>query len=328
MQASRTMTRDVTVVLPELTLANAWRVMMRERIRHLPVVRAGALIGMLSDRDVLARGTMGNDGILHVAPHAIVGDDVTPTPLVTCEASTDHPARELADGGKDRRRSSHGLRLVDLVTSTDLFAQEAQALSRSQGGLGLGLAIVHSLVRLHGGTVSARSEGLGQGSEFTIRLPASAATAVDPLAVAASREVSWLANRNGGASLAILVVDDNNDAADLLAMTLGAWGHTVRVAYDGPSALRATTDFAPVVALLDIGLPIMDGYELAQRLKQDPNLRHTRLVAVTGYGQETDRQRSRDAGFEVHLVKPIDMTALHTMVTNWAREGVASGPRD
>lgn len=93
--------------------------MMRERIRHLPVVRAGALIGMLSDRDVLARGTMGNDGILHVAPHAIVGDAMTPTPLVTCEASTDHPARELADGGKDRRRSSHGLRLV---TSTDLLA--------------------------------------------------------------------------------------------------------------------------------------------------------------------------------------------------------------
>ena len=210
----------------------------------------------------------------------------------------------------------------------DLFAQEAQALSRSQGGLGLGLAIVHSLVRLHGGSVSARSAGLGHGSEFTIRLPAAAASAVDPFAPTTSPERSRLPNRDSSAGLAILVVDDNQDAADLLALALGAWGHTVRVAYDGPSALRATTDFAPAVALLDIGLPIMDGYELAHLLKQNPKLQQTRLVALTGYGQETDRQRSRDAGFEEHLVKPIDMTVLQTMVTDWALESVVSGKRN
>ena len=210
----------------------------------------------------------------------------------------------------------------------DLFAQEAQALSRSQGGLGLGLAIVHSLVRLHGGSVSARSAGLGHGSEFTIRLPAAAASAVDPFAPTTSPERSRLPNRDSSAGLAILVVDDNQDAADLLALALGAWGHTVRVAYDGPSALRATTDFAPAVALLDIGLPIMDGYELAHLLKQNPKLQQTRLVALTGYGQETDRQRSRDAGFAEHLVKPIDMTVLQTMVTDWALESVVSGKRN
>ena len=203
----------------------------------------------------------------------------------------------------------------------DLFAQEKQALSRSQGGLGLGLAIVHSLVRLHGGTVSAQSAGLGHGSEFTIRLPAAtAARAEDLRSATASPEASALADHERGAALSILVVDDNNDAADLLALALGALGHTVRVAYDGPSALRALTDFAPEVAFLDIGLPIMDGYELAQLLQQNPKLRQTHLVAVTGYGQEADRQRSREAGFEVHLVKPIDMAALKTMVAEWARE--------
>lgn len=117
------MTRDVNVVPPELTLVDAWSVMNREHIRHLPVVRAGALIGMLSDRDVLARGTMGSDGILHLAPHAIVGEAMTPTPLVTCEASTDvgELARRMIEKKIDAIPVVHGLRLVGLVTSTDLL---------------------------------------------------------------------------------------------------------------------------------------------------------------------------------------------------------------
>ena len=117
------MTRDVIVVPPELTLANAWRVMTRERIRHLPVVRAGALIGMLSDRDVLARGTMGKDGILDVAPHDIVGEAMTPTPLVTCDASTNvsELARRMTEEKIDAIPVVNGLRLVGLVTSTDLL---------------------------------------------------------------------------------------------------------------------------------------------------------------------------------------------------------------
>lgn len=118
------MTRDVIVVPPELTLANAWRVMTRERIRHLPVVRAGALIGMLSDRDVLGRGTMGRDGILHIEPHEVVAEAMTPTPLTTCEASTDvgELARRMIEDKIDAIPVVHGLRLVGLVTSTDLLS--------------------------------------------------------------------------------------------------------------------------------------------------------------------------------------------------------------
>lgn len=199
----------------------------------------------------------------------------------------------------------------------DLFAQETQALSRSQGGLGLGLAIVRSLVGLHGGTVSARSEGLGRGTEFTIRLPP-----ID-LAMSAAAAVTvpapGLALRTGNGGSQVLVVDDNQDAAEMLAEVLMDWGYTVRVAHDGPTALRLVAEFTPEIALLDIGLPVMDGYELARLLKENPSFQRTHLVALTGYGQETDRQRSAAAGFDAHLVKPIDMTTLQTMMSGWSQ---------
>jgi PAS domain S-box-containing protein len=174
-----------------------------------------------------------------------------------------------------------------------------------RAGLGLGLAIVRSLTELHGGRVEARSAGLNQGSEFVVELP---------LLEGPQRETSRPTPRDHPAPVSrpmrVLVVDDNIDAAEMLAEWLGAVGHSVRVAADGPTALEIAADFKPDVALLDIGLPVMDGYEVARRLRDQPGCAKMRLIALTGYGQESDHERSRRAGFEDHLVKPVDLDAI------------------
>ncbi|WP_438041734.1 ATP-binding protein [Sorangium sp. So ce128] len=193
------------------------------------------------------------------------------------------------------------------------FVQERQALDRAQGGLGLGLAIVHNLVAMHGGRVSAHSEGRGRGSEFTIRLLA-AATVSSPEAAPARLPPGAQRTPSPAGQRRILLVDDNFDAAELLAESLGAMGYTMRVASDGPSALRIAEEFAPDVALLDIGLPVMDGYELARRLREQPAGERVRLIAITGYGQESDFRRSERAGFETHLVKPIQIDRLMALI--------------
>jgi signal transduction histidine kinase len=181
----------------------------------------------------------------------------------------------------------------------DLFTQERQELDRSQGGLGLGLAIVRGLVEAHKGSVTVTSGGKGRGAAFTVRLPV-AAVAVHP--AAEPRPV-----RAGANGCAVLLVDDNPDAADLLADSLRALGHEVQVAADGPSALSLVRTFRPEAVVLDIGLPVMDGFELAERLRQDGGLARVALIAVTGYGQEVDRSRTQSAGFGAHLVKPVDV---------------------
>jgi PAS domain S-box-containing protein len=185
------------------------------------------------------------------------------------------------------------------------FVQERQALDRSQGGLGLGLSIVRSLVELHGGTAVATSAGRGGGSELTIRLPA-ADVATSPGMQAIERPAKQAPTEGRR----ILVVDDNEDAASLLAECLEMMGNTTRVAHDGPQALRVVDEFVPELALLDIGLPVMDGYELAVQLRAKLGDDRLRLVAITGYGQESDRQRALDASFDAHLVKPIDLARL------------------
>ena len=188
-----------------------------------------------------------------------------------------------------------------------LFSQEQQELDRSQGGLGLGLAIVRGLVEAHGGSVAADSAGPGRGATFTVRLPAATTNTV-----LASRPPARAAIPDGGRAL--LVVDDNRDAAELLADSLRSLGHVVRVATDGPSALELVRQYTPDVALLDLGLPVMDGFELAERLRREPELKAMGLVAITGYGQDVDRRRSEDAGFHAHLVKPVDIHALNELI--------------
>ncbi|HEV2845251.1 MAG TPA: response regulator, partial [Thermoanaerobaculia bacterium] len=192
----------------------------------------------------------------------------------------------------------------------DLFVQEERSLDRSQGGLGIGLTLVRSLVERHGGRVEVTSEGPGLGSELRVRLPlldSSAASGAAPQAPA---------GENAGADAArILLVEDNLDAAEALGELLRMWGHDVHIAHDGASALRTAQEVRPDVLLLDIGLPGMDGYEVARRLRATPGFEETRLIALTGYGQEADRQRASQAGFDHHLVKPVALERLREILS-------------
>ncbi len=192
----------------------------------------------------------------------------------------------------------------------DAFVQQPQTLDRSRGGLGLGLAIVKSLVEQHGGSVRVQSLGLGHGSEFVVDLPWDG-TAQTPRSEPKSNPV---AAPHAERMKRIILVDDNEDAAVMLQHALTSLGYSVEVAHDGPSALELSARFRPDVALLDIGLPVMDGYELAQKLREQlvdsGQVPELRLMAVTGYGQETDRARTAAAGFHEHLVKPIDLSRL------------------
>ena len=188
----------------------------------------------------------------------------------------------------------------------DLFAQVDGTRGRAQGGLGIGLMLVRSLVEMHGGRVEARSEGEGRGSEFVVRLPCGA-----DLREAREDEAPPADDLR---ARRVLVVDDNVDAAQSLSVLLELKGHDVRVAHDGVSGLELARAFAPEVILLDIGMPDVDGYEVARRVRREPALGGALLVALTGYGQEEDRRRSRDAGFDGHLVKPLDVGALERLL--------------
>jgi PAS domain S-box-containing protein len=188
----------------------------------------------------------------------------------------------------------------------DLFVQAERRLDRSRGGVGIGLTLVKRLAELHGGSVSAFSAGPGRGSEFTVRLPGAAGGP----APSAAPEAAGAA----APGRRVLVVDDNVDAADTLALLLRLAGHEVRVAYDGPSALGLAAEFRPQVVLLDLGMPVMDGYEVARRLRRQPGLGGVVLVALTGWGQEEERRLSRAAGIDHHLVKPIEPEKLHEVL--------------
>jgi CheY-like chemotaxis protein len=193
----------------------------------------------------------------------------------------------------------------------DMFTQERQALDRAQGGLGLGLTIVKSLVELHGGSIRALSPGVGKGSEFVIRLPLATMPSNKQATDKAHSGSVVPATRTGRR---ILVVDDNVDAARMMADALEAVGHDTRVAFDGPAALEVAAGFQPDAALLDLGLPLMDGYELAEQLVEADLRRSLILVAVTGYGQLSDQERTRAAGFHAHIVKPVDLSQLMNLL--------------
>jgi CheY-like chemotaxis protein len=196
----------------------------------------------------------------------------------------------------------------------DMFTQERQALDRNQGGLGLGLTIVRNLVALHGGTVEVHSEGRNRGSEFTLRLPLASGHAAQ-----VEGETSGAVQpRAQGTGPSILIVDDNEDAAAMLAEYVKSLGYRVRTAHDGPAALKIAFDAPPDIALLDIGLPVMDGYELATRLRELAMGPQMKLIAVTGYGQAEDRKRSRESGFDAHLVKPVDLDVLAELIEELA----------
>jgi signal transduction histidine kinase len=216
---------------------------------------------------------------------------------ITLEAHVDHGALVIAieDTGV-------GITPETLASAFDLFTQGERSLDRSQGGLGIGLSLVKGLVEMHGGTVAAASAGAGKGSRFTITLPMRLRTSPVAAAIDASK-----GQRPGRR---ILVVEDNLDAAESMRMLLTAIGHEVSVVNDGAHALDEARRTRPDVILLDIGLPGMDGYELAAALRAMPETSGAHLIAVSGYGQDKDRMRSRDAGFDLHLVKPVDPAKL------------------
>src|SRR5690606_11277670 len=205
-----------------------------------------------------------------------------------------------------------GIAASDVERIFDLFTQVDPEALRGQGGLGVGLALVRRIVELHGGIVQARSEGLGKGSEFIVHLPFTVGKPPTPLE-ARPPEPETYDNR-----FRVLVVDDNKDAADSLQLLLEAIGQDVITVYDGRAALDAVEKFHPDIVMLDLGMPMMSGYDVAEGIRTLSGIRQPILAAVTGWGQETDRVRTRSAGFEYHLVKPVELDALRRLLENAA----------
>jgi PAS domain S-box-containing protein len=260
--------------------------------------------GMLVDGDEQRLAQVFANLLTNAAKYTEPGGEV----FVMAERADGHVVVRVRDSGM-------GIAPELLPRIFDLFVQSERTLDRSQGGLGLGLAIVKSLVGLHGGTVHAASHGPGKGSEMSVRLPVVASfEAGSPSSSYLEGPTPFLTGTRLRGGRRILVVDDNRDAAETLADGLRALGNEVFVAHDGPSALDLAARIKPELAFLDIGLPVMDGYELAKRLQETPSLTAISLVAVTGYGQEGDRQRSRAAGFHEHLVKPVDLSRIVSLL--------------
>lgn len=212
------------------------------------------------------------------------------------------------------RDTGIGMEARDLERVFEPFAQVENTLARTHGGLGLGLALVKGLVNMHGGRVSALSEGLGHGCEIVVALP----LAVPPASVA--DEAPALTATSG---TFVLLIEDNVDAAQSLADILELSGHRVRLAYDGTTGIQMAVELKPEVVLCDIGLPDVNGYEVARKLRGDPSLRSTRLIAVTGYAQYSDKQKAMDAGFDAHLTKPPDLDKLNKLL---AKEAARNAP--
>ena len=259
--------------------------LIRERRHQLTLGRTREKVFVSSDRVRLAQCLASL--LTNAAKYTDVGGEIRIHPYIDAE----HAVIEVTDSGV-------GMSADFLPQAFELFAQSDRTLDRAQGGLGIGLSVCRQLMEMQGGTVTARSAGLGQGATFTLRMPLAAR--LPERARAALR----VASRQR-----ILIVDDNRDAADALALLLELEGHEVKTVYSAEDALQVLAVFAPQLALLDIGLPGISGYELARRVREQAG-RAVKLVAVSGYGQTEDRERSTQAGFDVHLVKPVVITDL------------------
>jgi PAS domain S-box-containing protein len=291
----------------------------RMQVRRVPV-ELSALVRSAAQDMAETMAAAGHDLQLFVAEAPVmVHGDATRLAQVVLNLLT-NAAKYTPDGGRialhlvcdgeqaEIRVCDNGIGIpaTALATVFDMFSQLEPALDRAKGGLGIGLALVRGIVELHGGHIQADSAGPGRGSTFTVRLPLSADAAAPALPAAADDA--------GSALLRIVVVDDNQDAAETLSMALELFGCDVTVAHSAAQALDILPGAAPSVVLLDIGLPDMNGYELARRVRQLPGGPAMTLIATTGWGQQKDRERAFDAGFDHHLTKPVDFETLRALL--------------
>jgi CheY-like chemotaxis protein len=295
------------------------------QLKREPIDLAAALQSALEVSEPLIDGA-GHDLTVSAPPDALMVDgDLTRLAQVFCNL-LNNAAKYTNPGGRIRlsvrrtaseaivsvRDNGIGVPASMLPKIFDMFAQVDHSLQRAQGGLGIGLSIARKLTEMHGGVLEARSEGLGAGSEFIVRLPllrsgGNAAARPAPVPAAARKT-----------GLRVLVADDNADAAGSLAAVLQMSGHDVRIARDGREALDLALRFQPQAALLDIGMPQLDGYEVCRRLRAQPDGAGMLIVALTGWGQADDRRRSEEAGFDEHLVKPADVRAIEALLERTA----------
>jgi signal transduction histidine kinase len=317
----RHMTRLVDDLLDVSRIARGKIDLQRERLELAEVVRdavetASPLLEQLGHHlaiDVPARGLVVSGDRVRLAQVVgnLVNNAAKYTPAGGRIELTGRPdGDEITLGVRD---NGVGISPDMLPHVFELFVQARQGADRAHGGLGLGLAIAQSVTRLHGGRIVVASDGPGRGSTFIVRLPA-----VEIGEDARDAAVRESPTRLPSSGYRILVVDDNEDAALMLHYALTLAGHETRIALDGPTALNVARDFRPEVALLDLGLPVMDGLELARRLREDGAGSRLRLVALTGYGQASDRARTTEAGFDAHLVKPIDPEKLDGFIRSLA----------
>jgi signal transduction histidine kinase/ActR/RegA family two-component response regulator len=286
--------------------------LVEERNQKLTVSVPRTALVIDADRDRLAQVV--TNLLNNAAKYSPPGGEIT----VSARVDGDHVGLEVADDGA-------GIPPDVLPRVFDAFTQGRQGIDRKQGGLGLGLAIARQLIVAHGGTIEARSAQAGRGTIMLVRVPRAR---VPSPRDAPPRKAANARRRH--AARRVLVVDDNPDAAEMLAEALAEAGHEVRTAGDGPSALRLVDTFPPNIAFLDIGLPAMDGYELASLLRRVPNLAHTPLVAITGYAQDHDRQRALASGFSEHLAKPLDLDRVLRCIDSLspASHATVGGPAD
>jgi signal transduction histidine kinase len=219
---------------------------------------------------------------------------------ISASCDADQLTIRIADSGV-------GIGAENLPRIFDMFSQLHPTMDHSEGGLGIGLALAKGLVKLHGGTIEADSAGLGHGSEFTVRLPVRISACARAASSAAAPPATVTRRR-------VLIADDNRDSAETLAMLLRVDGHEVAIAHDGSAALATFGGFAPDVVLLDIGMPGANGYEVAQRIRHSGPGAHIKLIAITGWGQESDKERAFAAGFDHHLTKPVDPRQLNALL--------------
>jgi signal transduction histidine kinase len=291
-------TELITVAVKAIEMASP---IIEQRIHHLSAIIPPAGLQLEADPSRLAQVIC--NLLTNAAKYTEPGGNI----WIRAERENDQIILRVRDNGI-------GIAPAMLPRVFDLFSQGTRALDRSQGGLGIGLTIVKSLIDLHGGLVEAHSEGLGTGSEFVIHLPAAKPAAAAEVTAEARVPKDGASDESLAPRRKIFIVDDNRDAAEVLGEALEASGYLTRIAFDAPSALETVESFHPDAMLIDIGLPVMDGYELARRLRANPQLASARLIAVTGYGQESDRRQALEAGFNEHLVKPIDFARLEALL--------------